>query len=30
MKGMKLSGKVKGCIQCHDSAQGNDYIFTND
>jgi len=30
MKGMKLSGKVEGCINCHSSAKGNDYIFTND
>lgn len=30
MKGMQLSGKVKGCIQCHGSAKGEDYIFTND
>lgn len=27
---MKLAGKVKGCIQCHSTAQGEDYIFTND
>ncbi len=25
-----LSGKVKGCIDCHSAAQGGDYVFTND
>ena len=30
MKGMKLSGKVQGCINCHSSAKGKDYVFTND
>lgn len=30
MEGMKLSGKVEGCINCHRSAKGDDYIFTND
>lgn len=29
-KGMKLAGKVKACIGCHSSAQGGDYLFTND
>ena len=28
--GIKISGKVKGCIECHSSAEGGDYIFTND
>jgi len=30
MNGVKLSGKLKGCIECHSSAKGDDYIFTND
>jgi len=30
MKDMKLAGKVKGCINCHSSAKGGDYIFMND
>lgn len=30
MNGMKLSGKVEGCINCHSSAEGGDYIFMND
>jgi len=30
MEGMKLSGKVEGCINCHSSAKGGDYLFTND
>ncbi len=28
--GMKLAGRVKGCIECHASAQGNDFMFMND
>jgi hypothetical protein len=28
--GMPIAGKVKGCIQCHASAAGGDYIFMND
>jgi len=30
MNDMKLAGKVKGCINCHSTAKGDDYIFTND
>lgn len=30
MNDMKLAGKVKGCINCHSSAKGDDYIFMND
>jgi len=30
MKDMKLAGKVDGCIQCHSSAKGGDYVFAND
>lgn len=30
MKGMKLSGKLAGCISCHSSAKGGDYLFSND
>lgn len=34
-KGMKLAGRVakgkpKGCIACHSSAPGGDYVFNND
>jgi len=25
-----LAGVVKGCIDCHQGAAGNDYVFTND
>ena len=28
--GMPIAGKVKSCIECHASAAGDDYIFTND
>ncbi len=28
--GMKLVGKVKGCIMCHSDAGGNDFAFLND
>ncbi|VAX38810.1 hypothetical protein MNBD_PLANCTO02-1236 [hydrothermal vent metagenome] len=28
--GMRLAGKVKGCIQCHSGAEGKDYFFAND
>jgi hypothetical protein len=28
--GMKIAGRVKSCIECHASAKGDDYIFTND
>lgn len=27
---MKLSGKAKGCIECHSSAGGGDFAFFND
>lgn len=27
--GMRLAGKVKGCIQCHSQAKGNELIYTN-
>jgi hypothetical protein len=27
---MKLVGKVKGCIECHAGADGNDFTFAND
>ena len=30
MDGKKVSGRVQSCIQCHASAQGEDYIFSND
>jgi len=30
MGDVKLAGKVKGCINCHKSAKGGDYIFMND
>lgn len=29
-EGKKLSGRVQGCIDCHESAGGDDYVFTND
>ena len=28
--GMRLAGKVKGCIECHSGAGGGDYAFFND
>lgn len=28
--GMQIAGKVKSCIDCHASAKGDDYLFTND
>ncbi len=28
--GMKLVGKVKGCIMCHGDADGDDFAFIND
>ena len=28
--GMPLAGKVKGCINCHSGAEGNDFVFAND
>lgn len=30
MDGKPITGKVEGCINCHSSAPGNDYLFTND
>ncbi|MCA9063106.1 MAG: cytochrome P460 family protein [Planctomycetaceae bacterium] len=30
MNGMPIAGKVGMCIECHGSAEGNDYSFTND
>ncbi len=30
MNNMKVSGRVKGCIECHQSAKGDDYLFSND
>lgn len=30
MNGMKLTGKVGMCAQCHKSAEGGDFIFAND
>jgi hypothetical protein len=30
MKGMPVSGKAGMCIDCHSSAGGNDYLFSND
>jgi hypothetical protein len=27
---MRLAGKVKGCIECHEGADGNDFAFFND
>lgn len=30
MNGMKLAGKLEGCIQCHGGAGGNDFLFIND
>lgn len=29
-EGMPIAGKVKSCIECHASAAGDDYVFTND
>lgn len=29
-EGMALAGKVAGCIDCHQSAAGGDYVYTND
>jgi len=26
----RLAGRVQGCIQCHDGADGDDYVFFND
>ena len=28
--GVRLAGKVNGCIQCHSDADGNDFTFVND
>lgn len=28
--GMRIAGKVKSCIECHSSADGNDFLFVND
>jgi hypothetical protein len=28
--GMPIAGRFKGCIECHASAAGDDYIFMND
>lgn len=30
MGSMSLAGKVKGCIMCHEGADGDDYAFIND
>lgn len=30
MNGMKLTGKIGMCVQCHKSAEGGDFIFAND
>ena len=30
MKGMRITGKVGMCIDCHRSAGGGDFVFTND
>jgi len=30
MGSMPLKGKVKGCIMCHDGADGKDFAFVND
>lgn len=30
MNGMKLTGKVGMCAQCHKSAEGGDFVFAND
>lgn len=30
MNGMKIAGKVGMCVECHSSAGGNDYSFSND
>ena len=29
-KAMKLAGKVKGCIMCHENADGDDFAYFND
>jgi len=29
-KAMKLAGKAKGCIMCHENADGDDFVFFND
>ena len=30
MNNMRVSGRVGMCIDCHQSAQGNDFVFAND
>lgn len=30
MKGMRVTGKVGMCIECHSSAGGGDFVFAND
>lgn len=30
MKGMRVAGKVGMCIECHRSAAGGDFVFSND
>lgn len=30
MNGNRLAGKVQSCIECHSTAQGDDFIFSND
>lgn len=30
MKGMRMTGKVGMCIECHSSAGGDDFVFAND
>lgn len=30
VKGMKMAGKVAGCISCHKGAAGGDFVYTND
>jgi hypothetical protein len=30
MKGMRITGRVSMCVECHKSAVGGDYVFAND
>lgn len=30
MQGMRITGRVSMCVECHKSAGGGDYVFAND
>ena len=30
MGNMRLAGRLNGCINCHNAADGDDYVFAND